>query len=117
MTINGTWKSHSGSTLILTEDNGILSGTYHRSSEPEGVTHKVTGSIDPDDGPSVRPISFSVAWASPEGESYHSVTAYTGQLNAKKDKPFLEVIFMMAGAETPLWRGTGISYDNFDKVG
>lgn len=117
MTINGTWKSHAGSTLELTENKGIISGTFHRKSEAEGVTHTVTGSIDPDDSPSVRPLSISVAWASPEGESYHSVTAYTGQLNAKKDTPFLEVIFMMAGAETPLWRGTGISYDNFEKVG
>ena len=47
MTINGTWKSHSGSTLVITENNGILSGTFHRGKEQEGVLHPVTGSIDP----------------------------------------------------------------------
>lgn len=83
MKINGTWKSHSGSILKLEENNGILSGIFHRGSEPEGVNHTITGSIDPDDRPAVQPLSF----------------------------------FLMTGADTPLWEGTGISYDNFDKVG
>ena len=115
MKINGTWKSHTGSTLKLTEKNGILSGTFHRGGEAEGVTHTIAGSIDPDNSPTVRPLSFSVAWVSPEGENYHSVTSYTGQSNAKQATPFLEVVFLIARAETPLWKGTGISYDNFYK--
>ena len=116
MQITGTWKSSAGSTLIIEENNGKLSGTYQLKHDEAGTKHEVIGSIDPDDSPKVRPLSFSVAWTDADGNSVHSITAYTGQLNAKGSAPNIEVIFLIANDKTPLWNGTGISYDNFEKV-
>ncbi len=115
MQINGTWKSSSGSTLEIREENGTLSGTYQLSKDASGTKHLITGSIDPDADPKVRPLSFSVAWTDSDGKSLHSITAYTGQLNTKGKAPRIEVIFLIANDKTPLWNGTGISYDNFEK--
>ena len=113
MKINGTWKSSSGSTLTINENQGEISGTYQLSSDKAQIKHKINGSIDPDETPEVRPLSFSVAWTDEAGKSAHSVTAYTGQFNAKKATPELEVIFLIANDKTPLWNGTGISYETF----
>ncbi len=113
MKINGTWKSSAGSTLKLRETKGKVTGTFQLASDKKGVKHKIVGSIDPDEDCKVRPVSFSVAWTDGEGKSFHSVTAYSGQLNAKGKAPNIEVIFLIANDKTPLWKGTGISYDNF----
>lgn len=116
MKINGVWRSSSGSKLEIEEKQGKLTGTFHLATEHVTVAHDLSGSIDPDETPKIRPLSFSIAWRDATGKSLHSVTAYTGQLNAKGEKPNLEVIFMIAHDQTPLWKGTGISYDNFEKV-
>lgn len=113
MQISGTWKSTSGSTLVIQEENGVLTGTYQLAHDEAGTKHAIHGSIDPDAAPKVRPLSFSVAWTDTDGNSVHSITAYTGQLNAKGETPHIEVIFLIANDKTPLWNGTGISYDNF----
>lgn len=116
MKINGNWQSSSGSILNIKEDNGRLSGTFQLGSDKSGTKHNINGSIDPDDTPEVRPLSFSVAWKDDQGNSLHSVTAYTGQLNTKEEKPYIEVIFLIADHNTPLWKGTGISYENYERV-
>jgi len=116
MKINGIWKSSSGSTLEIEEVKGKIFGTYHLGKDNPERLHDINGCIDPDDAPDVRPLSFSVAWTYEDGKSGHSVTAYTGQLNTKGKKPNIEVIFLIANDKTPLWKGTGISYENFEKT-
>ena len=117
MKINGTWRSSSGSTLKIKEKKGIISGTYQLGKGKTTKPHEINGCIDPDENAKVRPLSFSVAWMDKKGKSAHSVTAYTGQLNARGKKPNMEVVFLIANDKLPLWRGTGISYENYEKVG
>ncbi len=113
MKINGSWTSSSGSILRIRESNGRLSGTFQLGSDKHGTKHKIYGSIDPSERGRVRPLSFSVAWTDEKGKSVHSVTSYTGQLSTKAKRSEIEVVFLIAHNKTPLWKGTGISYETF----
>ncbi len=114
--ISGTWISKVGSTLVISETNGALTGTF-QSTESTG-TAAIFGSADPDARNNARALAFSAYWSgtSPYVTSYTGICKVDTSLNHIQE---IEVVFMIAGSAAegfpPLWQQTNIGFDTFKR--